>query len=325
MCAHCTSAHVLAGVFLGLEIQEGAERHAHREYYDEYGHSAATSLRLLKPYFRTISGPGREMPTRVHSGDSWFMGVNQSEAIFIESGKVIYPFGDDKTNTSRFPKDELAALCGPDSGDWATITTQFHLSDDSFMDIMGVAHRRGPEVHTFVAAAGLTTLGRPQAHKADDLDVTTEYVIACKCPKVFNDWTLAQPKFDRHNRLRQDVLAIEKRFVTESFPLRLFSTCVGMMFVDAYYAYLYLNKLKIEDLPFRMAMPAMRKMAYALMHNNLDAIEEGTKDSDDLFNIDGEEEEDDGDTMSDEQQSPDRNLQHQAILLRHIPGYSGAS
>lgn len=77
------------------------------------------------------------------------------------------------------------------------------------------------------------------------------------------------------------MLAIEKRFVTESFPFRLSSTCLGMMFVDAYYAYLYLNKLKIEDLPFRTAM---RRMAYALMHNNL---EEGTKDSDDLFNIDG--------------------------------------
>ncbi|KAL3922391.1 MAG: hypothetical protein SGPRY_004579 [Prymnesium sp.] len=65
-----------------------------------------------------------------------------------------------------------------------------------------------------------------------------------------------------------------------SSPASARSTCLGMMFVDAYYAYLYLNKLKIEDLPFRTAM---RRMAYALMHNNL---EEGTKDSDDLFNID---------------------------------------
>ena len=40
--------------------------------------------------------------------------------------------------------------------------------------------------------AGLTTLGKPQKHKDDDLDVDTGFEIARKCPKVLNDATEAQ-------------------------------------------------------------------------------------------------------------------------------------
>lgn len=313
-----------SGVFLGMGIQEGLERHVDMKWYDDYGHSTAVSLRLLEPYFKTKTGPGREMPTRVYGGDSWFMSVGAAEAIFYESGKVIYPFGDVKTNTSRFPREKLAQACGPNSGDWATFTSKCHLVDDTYMDIMAVAHRRGPEIHTFVATAGETTVGNPQSHKDDDLDADTGYLIARKCPKVLNDWTQAQPKIDKHNRLRQQILAMEKRFVTESFPFRLFTTVLGIMFVDAYYIYLYLNNMKAKDFPFKSAM---RRMAFAFMHNNLDAIERGDKNSDELFNIpqnlelgaeDEEEEGEDGDG-----DTSSRGI-HQAIPLRQIEGYTGA-
>ena len=92
--------------------------------------------------------------------DSWFTGVNGGEAVHFESGKVIYPFGDVKTNTSRFATTELKAACGPNSGDWATFTTEVHLADGTYLDMMGVAHRRGPEIHTYLSTHGLTTLGR---------------------------------------------------------------------------------------------------------------------------------------------------------------------
>ena len=39
--------------------------------------------------------------------------------------------GDVKTNTSRYPTEEIRAVCGPNSGDWATFTTDLHLADDS--------------------------------------------------------------------------------------------------------------------------------------------------------------------------------------------------
>ena len=46
---------------------------------------------------------------------------------------------------------------------------------------------------------------------------------------MLNDATLAQPKIDRGNCRRQYDLAMEKRFRTEAFPFRLFTTILGMI------------------------------------------------------------------------------------------------
>ena len=271
------------GAFLNLEIQEGAEAHELHEWHDEYGHTAACSLRLLKPFFkgpRRTEDPwfkGPDQPTRAYYGDSWFMGVNAAEAIFLESGKVIYPFGDVKTNTSRFPTDELKAACGPESGDWATFTTKLHLADSSYLDVFALAHRRGSDVHTYLSTHGLTTRGAPQRHKDDDLEADTGHLIARKCPSVLNDATMAQPKIDRGNRRRQYDLAMEKRFRTEGFPFRLFTTILGMCVTDTFYLDRYFNKTNFEwD-------SACKQMAWALMYNNLDEIKAGECDPSDLY------------------------------------------
>ena len=165
-----------SGCFVNLELQEGATAHSELECFTEYGHTAATSLRLLKPWFKGPRRPsepwfkGPEQPPRACYGDSWFMGINQLEAVYIESGKVMHFFGDVKTNTSRFPAAELRNAVGPNSGDGSTFTTKVDLADFSSMDVMAVAHRRGPEVHTYLSSAGVTTQGAPQKHKDDFLE-----------------------------------------------------------------------------------------------------------------------------------------------------------
>lgn len=92
-----------------------------------------------------------------------------------------------------------------------------------------------------------------------------------------------------------------------------------MVYVDAYYLYLYLNKLKPTDLPFKVVM---RKMSYALMHNLFDEIETGERNPNELFDIKvvggACEEADDDDT------SDSSNSIHQAVPLRQIDGYTGS-
>ena len=311
------------GVFLHLELQEGAEAHVLQPYYDEYGHTSAVSLRLLEPWFR---GPRRAMdpwfkgpsqPSRACYGDSWFMGLNAAEAIFLTSGKAIFPFGDVKTNTSRMPMDELKKAVGPDSGDWATFTTELHLGDDTRAPLMAVGHRRGPEVHTFISMHGKTTRGVPQKHKDDDTDLDTGYVIARKCPAVLNDATVAQPKIDRGNRRRQYDLAMEKRFRTEAFPFRLFTTVLGIELTDCYYLDQYFNK---NALKFR---EACHRMAWAMMHNNIDEIAEGKCAADELYRA--PEELVDG--ASPYSVSPSKGgascVGHIAVPMYCIPGYDG--
>jgi hypothetical protein len=262
---------------------------------------------------------------------------------------VIYALGDVKTNTSRFATDELRRACGANSGDWATFTTDVHLADDSHFNVMAVAHRRGPEVHTFLSTCGVTMAGKPQRHKDDDLDVDTGWVISRKCPAVLNDATLAQPKIDRGNRRRQHDLAMEKRFRTEvrracseracgasdavvsvarrlrlalqqAFPFRMFTTMLGVCFTDTYYLDQYFNK---SELVFRQAC---ERMAWATMYNNIDRIANGECDSADLYRMPKP----DPDAESPFTSSPAKSVSsctrvgHLPVPLYCIPGYEGA-
>lgn len=286
------------GVFLKLEIQEGAEAMQYKEFEEEYNPTVANVLRLCKQWFKTASTPLQ--PTRAIAGDSWFMGLDTVEALYQESGHVLYGFGDVKTKTSGFPRDDLAAMVGPLSGDWATVTTEVDMGEGDTLHVGGVAHRRGPEVHTYIFTCGTTSLGepaehaallphplprcanmagKPQKHKDDDLDVDTGYTIARKCPKVLNDYTVAQPKIDRSNKKRQHYLAMEKRFPTHSFPFRALTTILGIIYTDCFYLHQYLNAR--DQVEWRHAC---RRMFYAFMHNNLDEIEKGTVDASNLFN-----------------------------------------
>ena len=69
-----------------------------QEYYREYGHTTATSLRICEPWFGS---------SRVVYGDSWFASVKLAEA-FGQRG--LFFLGDVKTNTARFPGDALVKV-----------------------------------------------------------------------------------------------------------------------------------------------------------------------------------------------------------------------
>ena len=310
--------------FLKLEIQEGALAHSELEYYNEYGHTAATSLRLLKPWFKGPRRPdepwfkGPEQPTRSCYGDSWFMGVNQMEAVYWESGKVMHFFGDVKTNTSRFPTQELRAAVGPNSGDWATFTTQVHLPDFTCMEAMAVGHRRGPEVHTYLSSQGVTTAGTPQKHKDDFLDAETRHSVPRKCPAVLNDATLAQPKIDRGNRRRQYDLAMEKRFRTEAFPFRLFTTILGICVTDCYYLDMYHNKTTFGW------REAVQRMAWAMIYNKLDKIDAGDVEPTDLF-VRATSEADGRSAFTPSPSQSAVSCAHIPVPLHCIPGYNGGA
>lgn len=247
----------------------------------------------------------------------------------MQSGKTIFPFGDVKTKTSRFPTDAVKRACGPHSGDWATMTTEVTLEDGTIMPAMAIAHRRGPEVHTFLSTHGLTIAGKPQAHKDDDLDVDTGYVVARKCPMVLNDATQAQPSIDMTNKKRQYVLALEKRFRTESFPFRLFCTILGTCVVNAFYGWNYLNPERKLDWD-----EAMRRAFFSMMHNTVDELEHGLVDPDTLFKVPrnlrgwdrtdgdaavGPKESEESDDSGEEGQS---NLIHYAVPLSEVEGLS---
>lgn len=81
-------------------------------------------------------------------------------------------------------------------------------SSTSQVPIFAVSHRRGETVHKFIATCGTTLKGSStKAYFEDDEERANcnicEFETARKAPRVLNDYTLAQPCIDRHNRYRQ--------------------------------------------------------------------------------------------------------------------------
>ena len=130
--------------------------------------------------------------------------------------------------------------------------------------IYAIAHRRGGAVHTYLSSHGQSISGKPQAHK-DDVDALGVRARPRPCPKILNDWTAQQPQIDKRNRERQDMLAMEKRFVTHNFPFRLFTTVLGVTFTTAkcFYDFFY----KEYDGSF---IDFMQELCYDGMTNTID-------------------------------------------------------
>ena len=247
----------------------------------------------------------------LHLGDSRFMSVDAIEDLHY---KKLYGIGDVKTKTTRYPIKKIQELCGPLPGDWCVMSTQL---DDGFK-VWAIGHRRGGEVHTFVASCGTTVAGVPQKHR-EDMGVYGN-MEPRKCPKVLNLWTKQQPKIDRNNRFRQDILAIEERFVTRSFPFRMLTSLVGMTFANSFDWFNYFTDNKQYEggmSPEDGFIKFMRSLSYDGMHNTYDQEELGPRSP--------------SATPAAAAPSPVRTnsprqiaCAHRAVPIKSVPGYVGS-
>ena len=246
----------LSGIILFQEITKGKAEVVKPKYYSkEVGATAATTLRLSEPWFGS---------NRVVAGDSWFASVRTAE----ELGKNgLYFIGDIKTGTKRFvSRDSLNAATARDNGAWATWISELKLGGDVTMPVYAVSHRRGESIHGFVSTCGTTLPGHSHyAYFEDDeeraMGHIEDFELSRNSPRVLNDFTLAQPTIDRHNRYRQHILAMEKRFVTNNFSFRFFTTMYGMLVTNCFFAHRYFNN-QLAD--FKSELD---QLALALMRN----------------------------------------------------------
>ena len=163
-----------SGVINYIEIMEGAESHAGQEFYEEWGYTSALNLRLCKPWHATTSTSHKH----IYLGDAHFMGVDELEALLIKvcarvaltnvraahsltyfpTQAGVHGGGAVKGHTKRFPHSALTEECGPEPGDWATMTSEL----ESGHKIFALGHRRGGQVyylllHIFIIPYPLTT------------------------------------------------------------------------------------------------------------------------------------------------------------------------
>ena len=292
-----TVGDALSGIMLRIEICEGKEPMRAKKYSAEYGATTACTMRLFEPWF----GSGR-----VAAADSWFAGVKTAWAL-LDNG--LHFIGDVKTNSSLFVKEALVAATAGASGAWATYSSMLTISNDKEIPIYSVSHRRGEAVHTFIATCGTTLRGNStKAYFADDEERASgqEFELFRQAPRVLNDFTVAQPCLDRHNRYRQFILAMEKRILTNSFSTRFGTAMHGIVFTDCFFAYRYFVDSGAD---FKAIMG---KLAHKLMHNSfLDSGESPRKSPSSGRDSTG--------TCSPCGGGGEHNL----IPLRSVPGYAG--
>ena len=244
-------------MLLFMEIVRGKAEIVKPKYWSGAGTAAAAqTMRLTEKWWGT---------GKVVAGDSWFASVLTAEKMLANG---LHFIGDVKTGTKRFPADELKEATGEENGSWACMTSSVTVGGEE-KKIFAVSHRRGEAdkaIHGFVSTCGTTLDGnRHMAYFEDEehraTGEITEHEIARKCPRVLNDFTTAQPLVDRHNKYRQHLLAMEKRFVTTNFSFRFFTSMLGSLFVNVFMAHRYFNDSLAE---FRVELD---KLALALMNN----------------------------------------------------------
>jgi hypothetical protein len=244
----------LSGCMLFLEITKGKAEVIKPKYWVKGEACAATTLRMSENWFGT---------NRCVAADSWFASVRTAERMW-ENG--LHFTGDVKTGTSRFPLKALKDATPQTNGAWAVYTSTLTIGGDKTIPIFSVSHRRGESIHGFISTCGTTLPGNAHlAYFEDDeeraMGEISEHEVARDCPRVLNDFTLAQPTVDRHNRYRQHILAMEKRLVTNNFNFRFFTTLLGMVAVDAFFALRYWKD------PRANFLAEMDRLALRLMNN----------------------------------------------------------
>ena len=249
------TADALMGVILFMEIVKGKAEVVKPKFYDKQRNpaTAATTMRLAENWFGT---------GRVVAGDSWFASVRTCEQMLLNG---LHFIGDVKTASSRYPTDDIFADTAAENGSWATMTSTLEIHGDE-KPIFACTHRRGESIHGFVGTCGTSLPGKAlNVYFEDDeeraMGDIAEHEITRKAASIHNDFTLAQPAIDRHNRYRQAILAMEKRFVTNNFSFRFFTSMLGTLIVNVFMAHKYLND------PLADFRTELDKLGIALVNN----------------------------------------------------------
>jgi hypothetical protein len=264
-CEIWTACDGHAGFLISLEIVKGKDTHSSLEYEDHHSHSTATTMRLVEPW----KNSGRGV-----YGDSWFASVETAKALRDEFN--LYFTGVVKTSHRGYPKTVLDAQRLGGQGDSFCMINTDPSTGKSMAAVVWTDRRR----MSFITTQGKTTNGDHHTRtrwRNDDTDpgygmeLIQQDIAQPECVKAyyqFNDLV------DRHNRRRQDDLNLEKKFEVKEWTMRVISTLIGMLTVDAYLFYKHTRVFSQEELTQKQFV---RYLASEMVHNSFDNLSRATR------------------------------------------------
>ena len=178
-------------------------------------------------------------------GDAWFGSVQASVEV-MKRFEVLSTFII-KNQAALFPMKILHAVMGArhakqKAGHWVVMRTK--MND---VDLRAIAYAWSQKgCSYFITTCGSTEPSQfmYEAKFEDEWGNTNFKQIPC--PDIVHFYYEYAPLIDEHNKARQAVLAMEKRWETRNPWFRLITTVTGMCVVDMYRIYRY-SVLKVEE------------------------------------------------------------------------------
>ena len=236
------AACAVTGVMLFLELQEGKDEMAAKEFCEKFPKHAALVLRLTKQWHGKA---------KVIYADSYFASLQTVKACMLFGLDFVGPI---KNACAGFPKKFMHNgiwLLGEQPnqrGDWRAIELVVTINDVE-RRVCGFAWNepgtQGVPKKVLIASCGTTLPTDPHIKKRwcvnDDTGLTTNITRHVPRPLIVKQYFEAACGIDVHNHLRQGVMGIEEHIGTKDHIFRLFTTIFGMCVVDAFKFYYMAN------------------------------------------------------------------------------------
>lgn len=250
------SACPVLGVIRHLEIQRGKEGMRHQDHNATLGATTGCTIRLLE---RSI--PEDERTERFCiQGDSWFGSIATCSNVAKRNHEGVFQIKQYKT---LFPMEFIAESLKDAPGGVHISLSGRHAATGANLIAVGYRYSR-KTILNFIATENAANLesGDPYQMKYSDIfgNVQTRNVDR---PDMVSNYFAQSNVIDNHNHLRQFLLALEKKWVTQKPYFRIATTLLGMSVVDTYLLMKY-HKLIDESIKFEHDKMTIVKFAGVL-------------------------------------------------------------
>ncbi len=221
-----TAACHVTGVLRHMEIQRGKEGMKTAQFNNTIGATAGCTLRLLLNSI-PVDQQGAKHGVR---GDAWFGSVNTANEVSIRGHKGVFQV---KQFHTLFPKEYIEEVLKEAPGG-VHIVLKGTTRDERNLVAIGYRYSHKTILHFVLTEnAGSTGQGDPYEMKYTDSygNICTRYVDR---PDVISKFFASSNVIDTHNQLRQDLLQLEKKWLTKNPFFRLTTTLIGINVMDTF-------------------------------------------------------------------------------------------
>jgi hypothetical protein len=215
------------GVIRHMEIQRGKEGMKSAKFNDIMGATSGCTLQLL---LNTI--PQQQQIGSCHGirGDAWFSSVKTANEVGLRGHEGVFQV---KQYHSLFPKDFIEEALKEAPGGVHTVLKST-TTDEVNLIAVGYRYSRKTILHFVLTEnAGSTCEGDPYKMKYTDSygNICTRFVDR---PEVISNFFASSNVIDTHNQLRQDLLQLEKKWLTKNPFFRLSMMLIGVNVTDTF-------------------------------------------------------------------------------------------